>query len=177
MAGKLEKFSKKYGFFTSDASNEEIVAISKELSDVMYDHTKSLGNNAVAMLALSVASIVFGLFILTMVPILSGNYKTIVFFIRIASISMFIAGTVFAFLALAQSQKAASISPMMWRNVRETASDEKVYEQMLATKTINKHIYTSRNNLKSSGLFLLIGSILIALAFFIQRLVEAGYLT
>ena len=177
MASKLEKFSKKYGFFTSEASSEEIVAISKELSDVMYDHTRVLSKNAITMLGISIVSIIFGLFLLTQVQIISGSWKTIVLFIRIAAIAMFITSAIAAYLAVASAEKGASFTPMMWRNVRESASDERVYEQMLATKKINKQIFTARNYVKSSALFIIIGAFLIGTVFLIQRLVEAGYLT
>jgi len=80
---KLGKFVKKYGLFLSDASNEEIVSVSKELMNGMSAEVKTVHNGAVAILATSIVSLILMISLISgMSTTLVGTEKSIVFLTR-----------------------------------------------------------------------------------------------
>ena len=85
---KNGKFSKKYGLFLSDASNEEIVSVSKELLNGMSDEVKSVNATALALLASSLVSLILLISLVSgMDSTLTGNLKAIIFLTRISAIA------------------------------------------------------------------------------------------
>ena len=54
MGRRFSKFSKKYSLFLSEASNEEIVSISKELTDEIAVQVRAVNIAALAILSVSV---------------------------------------------------------------------------------------------------------------------------
>lgn len=175
MASRLDKFSQKYDFFLADASNEEIVSISKELSDELATQTKSLNATAIAMIGICSFALMFSIMLVSQ-STESGTLKTAIFFLRIAAVAFMLIALIMSVMASSKALRASSISPMMWRNVRETASDEKVYEQMAAISELNKTVFKSKNNIRMSSLFLFIGGACLAFAFIVSLLAANGYI-
>ena len=77
---KIGKFSGKYGLFLSDASNEEIVSVSKELMNGVSSEIKSVNSTAIGLLGVSILSVIFLIsFISTAEISVTGTLKAIVF--------------------------------------------------------------------------------------------------
>ena len=135
---RMGKFSRKYGLFLSDASNEEIVSVSKELMNEMSSEVKSVNSNAMALLAASLVSLILMISLVAgMDSSLQGGSKSIVFLTRITAIAMLCMSSVVAAAVISRMSDASSISSILWRNVRETADDERAYEQTQAVKVIS----------------------------------------
>lgn len=178
MAGaRLSKFSRKYGFFLSDATNEEIVSISKELSDEMAHQIKSLNVSALALMGISSISLLLSILLISQsTESVATNVKLVLFFLRSAAIVLMVLSALIAFLAVSLAQDANAVSPLMWKNIRETADDEKAYEQMATIKYLNKLVFRARNEVKASALVMALGGLLLGVAFIIQLFSSAGYI-
>ena len=141
---KIGKFSKKYGLFLSDASNEEIVSVSKELLNGMSDEVKSVNATALALLASSLVSLILLISLVSgLDSSLSGTLKSIIFLTRISSIALLCMSALTASLSISKMSDASSISSILWRNIRETADDEKAFERTQAVKAIGDLVTSS----------------------------------
>ena len=171
------KFSRKYGLFLSDASNEEIVSVSKELMNGMSAQIRSGIGISMAILAVSVVS---SMLMISMVSVmgtsLTGSSKSFVFLTRITAIALLCLASVIATLVLSSLSDASSISSILWRNIRETADDEKAYEQTQAVKAINRILGISKNRIKFSIIMIACSCIALGTGFIFELLVSAGYL-
>ena len=97
---KIGKFSRKYGLFLSNASNEEVVSVSKELMNGMVTEVKITLNTAIAVLATSVIALLLMISVISGASTtLVGTAKSIVFLTRIAAIALVCITTVHAVTA------------------------------------------------------------------------------
>lgn len=177
MAGfKLPKFGKKYQFFLSEASNDEIVSISKELSDEMAAQSESLMRSSSVLLATSLFATFMLLFLMLLRLEESTAYDTPVMFIRIGAMAMLFIATAMSSSALKMAIGVSSSSPMMWRNIRETANDDAAYEQIAAINKANKLLFIGRNNLNMASTMLVVGSMIAILTYLFVMIVSAGYI-
>lgn len=176
MARRFSKFSRKYSMFLSEASNEEIVSISKELSDEIAVQTRAINIAALILLTLSVVALLLIVFLLSMVGAQVSSLSRVISFMRFGSLAMVCIAAVLSSSALSKALRALSASPLMWRHVRETATDEMVYEQTLAINRLNRLLFRARNLLSSSSMLLVLGAIVMAITYAIELLMSMGYL-
>lgn len=173
----LRRFSSKYGFFLSDASNEEIVSISKEITDEISSQVRSVSSTGLALLGMSLFALVMSILLISgsQNPV-SLQSKSLIFLLRILSVALICAAASLAGAVVCRMVSASSVPAVFWRNVRETADDEKVYEQMEAVKALNNMVVVSKNNAKSATVLLILGGLCISAAFLYEMLAGAGYL-
>ena len=94
---KLGKFVKKYGLFLSEASNEEIVSVSKELMNEMSSEVKTTNVGAVSILATSIVSLILMISLISgMDTSLVGTAKSIVFLTRITAVALLCISSILA---------------------------------------------------------------------------------
>ncbi|MCQ2085085.1 MAG: hypothetical protein MJZ21_02935 [archaeon] len=174
---KLNKFSGRYDSFLSDASNEEIVSISKELTDEMASQVRLVNNSGIALIGISLFLMSMSILLFsTSTSTFSGTSRSIILVLRVLALALMCVSAAMGAMAVVKSVNASSVSTMFWRNVRETADDEKVYEQMMAIRSLNFLISASKNNLKSSVMYLIVGGICVGLAYLYELLLAAGYI-
>jgi hypothetical protein len=174
---RMGKFSRKYGLFLSDASNEEIVSVSKELMNEMSSEVKSANSTALALLASSLISLILMISLVsTLNTSLVGLSKSIVFLTRITAIALLCMSAVVAGLIIVRMSDASSISSILWRNVRETADDERAYEQTQAVKVIGNLLNSSKKQMKMSAIAIAFAGIILGFGFIYELLIVAGYM-
>ena len=174
---RMGKFSKKYGLFLSDASNEEIVSVSKELMNEMSSEVKSANGTALALLASSLVSLILMISLVsTLNTSLVGISKSIVFLTRITAIALLCMSAVVAGIIILRMSDASSISSILWRNVRETADDERAYEQTQAVKVIDNLLNSSKKQMKMSAMAIAFAGIILGFGFIYELLIVAGYM-
>ena len=174
---KIAKFAKKYGLFLSDASNEEIVSVSKELMNGMSAEIKTVNNTAVAVLASSVVALILMISLISgLNSSLTGTGKSFVFMTRITAIALLVITSALACKVMMRMSDASSISSILWRNIRETASDESAYEQTRAVTVIGSILMASKQHLKLAALAIAFSSIVLGSGFIYELLVAASYL-
>lgn len=176
MARRLSKFSNRYSQFLSEADNDEIVSISKELSGALSEQIRSMSMAALAVLCLSSFSLMISVMLLAISDPGPSGYKEIISFIRIGGMMAFIIGCLMSSSAVSKSMKASGITPVLWRNIRETATDEKAYEQMVAVRKLNKMLYTIRNSLSSATKVTVAGAIATGLSYILVTFASMGYI-
>ena len=174
---RMGKFSKKYGLFLSDASNEEIVSVSKELMNSMSQEVKSVSNTAIALL---IGSLVSSILMISLISgldsSLTGTGKSVIFLTRITAIALLGMSAMIAGTILFRMSDASSISSILWRNIRETADDERAYEQTQAIKVISNLLSSSKNHTKMATLAIVLAIIMLAVGVIYELLVVAGYI-
>ena len=174
---RVGKFARKYGLFLSDASNEEIVSVSKELMNEMSTEIKTVNNTSVAVLASSMVALIL---IIAFVPgvstTLTGSGKSFVFLTRITAIALLCISSALSCKVMVSMSDASSISSILWRNVRETADDESAYEQTQAVGTIGNLLMASKQHIKMAGLAVAASVILLGAGFIYELLVTASYI-
>lgn len=176
MVGRLSKFSRRYSQFLSEADNDEIVSISKELSGELSNQIKGVSTSALIVMCLSTLSLMMSVMLMAISEQGPVGYQSMVMMIRIFGMIAFIIGCILASSAMSKAMKASAISPLMWRNIRETATDEKAYEQMVAVKKLNKLLYTTRNSLSSATRMTMIGAVITGLSYILVLFAEMGYI-
>ena len=175
MGHRFANFSKKYSLFLSEASNEEIVSISKELSDEIANQVRVVNIASLVVLCVSVLALLMVLFMMSAIDGPVTYLNKLMTFVRIASLTMLCFGALLSASALNKALKALSASPLMWRHVRETATDELVYEQTLAINRLNKLLYRSRNQLSTATLLVVVGSVVMGVTYALELLSSMGY--
>jgi len=174
---KKAKFAKKYGLFLSDASNEEIVSVSKELMNGMSAEIKTVNNTSVALLASSFVALILMISLISNLDSsLTGSEKSIIFLTRITAIALLVITSTLACVVMMRMSDASSISSILWRNVRETANDENAYEQTHAVRVISKLLMTSKQHLKMSALAFAVSGIALGSGFIYELLIAASYI-
>ena len=174
---KIGKFSKKYGLFLSDASNEEIVSVSKELLNGMSDEVKSVNATALALLASSLVSLILLISLVSgLDSSLSGSLKSIIFLTRISSIALLCMSALTASLSISKMSDASSISSILWRNIRETADDEKAYEQTQAVKAISMLVNSSKKTMKITAIAIAVAGVILGFGFVFELLAASSYI-
>ena len=174
---KISKFSRKYGLFLSDASNEEVVSVSKELMNGMVTEVKITLNTAIAVLATSVIALLLMISVISGASTtLVGTAKSIVFLTRIAAIALVCITTVFSAKVIMSLSDASFIASVIWRNVRETASDESAYEQTQAVRIIGSIMSVAKQYIKLAALALALAVVLLGAGYLYESLIVAGYI-
>ena len=174
---KIGKFSGKYGLFLSDASNEEIVSVSKELMNGVSSEIKSVNSTAIGLLGVSILSVIFLIsFISTAEISVTGTLKAIVFLTRILSIALLCMSAIFAGLVIGKASDASSISSLLWRNVRENVSDEMAYEQIQSIRVAGTLLTSSKALVKMATLTVAIAGVLLAIGFTLELLSAYSYI-
>ena len=174
---KIGKFSGKYGLFLSDASNEEIVSVSKELMNGVSSEIKSVNSTAMALLGVSVLSMIFLISLISTADItVTGALKAIVFLTRILSIALLCLAAIFAGIIIGKAADASSIASLLWRNVRENVSDEKAYEQIQAVRVAGTLLTSSKALVKVAALTVAIAGVILALGFVLELLSAYSYI-
>ncbi len=174
---KLGKFVKKYGLFLSDASNEEIVSVSKELMNEMSAEVKTVHNGAVAILATSIVSLILMISLISgMSTTLVGTEKSIVFLTRITAVALLCISAILGCKVMMSMSDASSISSVLWRNVRETANDERAYEQAQAVRVISTLLTSSKQHIKMAALAIGLAAIVLGAGFIYEMLIVASYI-
>ena len=174
---RMGKFSKKYGLFLSDASNEEIVSVSKELMNEMSSEVKTVNGTALSLLAASLVSLILMISLVSSLDTsLIGTAKSVVFLTRITAIALLCMSAVVSGIIIMRMSDASSISSILWRNVRETADDERAYEQTQAVKVIGDMLNSSKNQMKLSAISIAAAGIILGFGFIYELLIVAGYM-
>jgi len=174
---KTGKFSKKYGLFLSDASNEEIVSVSKELLNGMSDEVKSVNATALALLASSLVSLILLISLVSgMDTSLTGDLKAIIFLTRISAIALLCMSAFTSSLSISKMSDASSISSILWRNIRETADDEKAYEQTQAVKAISMLVNSSKKTMKITAIAIAVAGVILGFGFVFELLAASSYI-
>ena len=176
MAGRLSKFSRRYSQFLSEADNDEIVSISKELTGELSDQIKGVRTAALAIMCLSMVSLMTSLLLAAISETGPTGYRNIVVLLRIGGMLAFLIGCLMASSAVSKAMKASAVSPLLWRNIRETATDEKAYEQMVAVRKLNKLLYTTRNSLSSATRITVVGAVVTGLSYMLVMFASLGYI-
>ncbi|MDO5861811.1 MAG: hypothetical protein Q4Q58_03345 [Thermoplasmata archaeon] len=168
------RFSSKYSLFLSEASNEEIVSISKELSEEVAGQARTLSYMSVVMVIASALVPLVSIFLIQAGSTVT-NYDVIVKFVRFAALAMMCIAAVTSMMSANKALRALSMSTLMWRNVRESPSDESAYEQTNAMSRANKLLFTGRNNLKVGISLLAAGVTLFTATYAFEMLSTMGY--
>ena len=85
---RVSSFEKRYDSFLSEASNEEVVSISKELMDVIATQIRSINLNALTLLGISMASLILSISLVSdLSSSITGSTKNIIFLLRMTSIA------------------------------------------------------------------------------------------
>ena len=79
-------------------------------------------------------------------------------------------------MIIARMSDASSISSILWRNVRETANDERAYEQTQAVRAISTLLSSSKNQMKMSAIAIALAGIILGAGFIYELLVAGSYL-
>ena len=177
LMAKTGKFSRKYGLFLSDASNEEIVSVSKELMNGMSAEIKVTHNTSVALLATSMIALIMMISLISGMTItLIGTAKSIIFLTQITAIAMICMTAALAAKVVMSLSDASFIASIIWRNVRETANDESAYEQTQAVRVISSILAVSKQYVKLAALALAISIIVLGAGYIYEAMVVAGYI-
>ena len=177
LMAKIGKFSRKYGLFLSDASNEEIVSVSKELMNGMSAELKITHNTAVALLATSLIGLIMMISLISgMSTVLIGTAKSIIFLTKISAIAMICIAAVLSAKVIMSLSDASFIASIIWRNVRETANDESAYEQTQAVRVISSILVVAKQYIKLAALAVAISIVLLGAGYVYEAMVAAGYI-
>lgn len=84
MGRRFSKFSKKYSLFLSEASNEEIVSISKELTDEIAIQIRFVNIAAMVVLSISIVALLIVIMLLSAANGPISSFERIIVFLRLA---------------------------------------------------------------------------------------------
>ena len=174
---KLTRFSNRYSTFLSEASNEEVISISKELAEEFSAQIKSVNSNAVALLGISMVTMIFAISLVTdLSSTVSAAVKNTIFLMRMISISFMCLTCLIAYLVMQKISRASSVSPLMWRHIRETATDENAYELIDAVRALDFAVASSKNLNTTAALTLMLAGLFMGFSYVYQMMAAAGYL-
>ncbi|AMH94380.1 transmembrane protein [methanogenic archaeon ISO4-H5] len=174
---KIGKFSRKYGLFLSNASNEEIVSVSKELMNGLSAEMKVTHNTSVALLATSMVTLIMMISLISgMSSTLIGTAKSIILLTKITAIAMVCISAVLSAKVIMSMSDASFVATILWRNVRETADDESAYEQTQAIRVIGSIMTVAKQYVKLAALAIAVAVILLGAGYIYETLAVAGYL-
>ena len=174
---KLTKFSRRYESFLSEASNEEIVSISKELADEMNSQIKATNVNALTLLGISMGALILSISLVSdLSSSIASTIKNTIFLMRMISIAFMCMTALISFLVLQKVTAASSYSPLIWRHIRETASDEKAYEQMDAVRKLDFLVSSAKNLNVTASLTLVLSGVFLGFSYIYQMMAASGYM-
>lgn len=170
------QFGRKYDLFLSEASNEEIVSISKELLDVFDARLRSINLNALTLMGISMVSMILSISLVSdLSTALSGSTKNIIFLMRMIAIAFMGLTLLVSYLALQKVSQAIAYAPLYWKNVRETATDESAYQHSDSIRTIDFMAGSAKNLNLVATLTLVIAGLSLAVSYIFQMMAASGY--
>ena len=159
---KPSKFGRRYETFLSEASNEEIVSISKELAEEMNAQIKSTTVTALTLLGISMGALILSISLVTdLAASIASSIKNMIFLMRMISIAFMCITALIAFLVI---------------QIRETASDETAYEQMDAVRSLDFFVSSAKNLNVTAALTLVLSGIFLGFSYIYQMMAASGYL-
>ena len=174
---RISSFEKRYDSFLSEASNEEVVSISKELMDVIASQIRSINLNALTLLGISMASLILSISLVSdLSSSITGSTKNIIFLLRMTSIAFMCITSLISYLVIQRVMRSYSHSPLYWRHVRETATDESAYEQMDSIRNLDFTITSARNLNLTATLTLVMAGLFLGFSYIYQMMAASGYL-
>ena len=174
---KLTRFRNRYSTFLSEASNEEIVSISKELTEEFSAQIKSVNSNAVALLGIAMVAMIFAISLIAdLSTSVSAAVKNVIFLMRMISVSFMCLTCLISYLVLQKISSASSVSPLMWRHIRETATDENAYELIDAVRALDFAVASSKNLNVTAALTLVLSGMIMGISYIYQTMAAAGYM-
>ena len=174
---KITRFSRRYESFLSEASNEEIVSISKELTEEMSSQIRSANLNAMAILAISIVALLMSITLVTdLSTSISSTIKNTIFLLRMIAIALMCITMMVAYIVIQRISSASSFSPLMWRRIRETATDENTYEQMDAVRALDFALVSAKNLNVTATLTLVLSGMIMGISYIYQTMAAAGYM-
>lgn len=174
---KLTRFRNRYSTFLSEASNEEIVSISKELTEEFSAQIKSVNSNAVALLGIAMVAMIFAISLIAdLSTSVSAAVKNVIFLMRMISVSFMCLTCLISYLVLQKISSASSVSPLMWRHIRETATDENAYELIDAVRALDFAVASSKNLNVTAALTLMLSGLFMGFSYVYQMMAAAGYI-
>ena len=163
--------------FLSDASNEEVVSVSKELMNGISSEIRSVNGSALALLGISVVSLVLMIASLFGTDIsVTGGLKSVVFLTRVLAIAMLSMSAVISGMVISKASDASTISTLLWRNVREMADDDMAYEQIQAIKVSGMLMNTSKMLVKMAAIIIAIAGLCFGLGYILEMLSAYSYI-
>ena len=143
----------------------------------MSSEVKTVNGTALSLLAASLVSLILMISLVSSLnKSLAGTSKSIVFLTRITAIALLCMSAVVSGIIIMRMSDASSISSILWRNVRETADDERAYEQTQAVKVIGDMLSSSKNQMKLSAISIAFAGIILGFGFIYELLIVAGYM-
>jgi len=173
---KLKNFSKSYSMFISKASKDEIIYISKELSNELAEQSNDLRRNSLWVLTVSIIALIASSIIIILNGTVSGQYLNLTTIMKLVSLLFMCVAIALACMSVEASITASSMSPLIWRKIRENVDDAKANEQIEAIRLLNKKVYTGRNLMSFSVYCISLGAIVMALVLIVSLMVSAGYI-
>ena len=142
----------------------------------MAGQVRLMNVTAVALLAVSSMVLLVGVFLISLIDGPVTKFNTFVVFARFGALALMCIAAGLASSAVSKSLRASSMSPLMWRHIRETPDDEAAYEQTAAIGMLNRLLFTGRNDIRLSSLMLVVGSVLMAATYALEMFSSMGYL-
>lgn len=174
---RIGKFSRKYGLFLSDASDEEIVSVSKELMNGLSHEIKSVNSTALALLGMSVVSLILTIMLIAgLGDIASSSLKSVIFLTRLLPLALLCMSAFIAGRVVGKAADASSISTLLWRNIRETVDSDKAYEQIQAIKVAGMLMNTSKMLVKMAALMVALAIGVLGIGYILELLLASSYL-
>ena len=174
---KTDKFSRKYGLFLSDATNEEVVSVSKELMNGISQEIRSLNGTALGTLGVSVISLLLMISLLSVSSItVTGGLKAVVFLTRILAVALLCISAFLSAMVMSRASDASSISSFLWRNVREQADDDKAYEQSQSVRKAGMIMASSKALIKMAALILAFAALSFGIGYTLELLSAYSYI-
>jgi len=81
-----------------------------------------------------------------------------------------------AYIVIQRISSASSFSPLMWRRIRETATDENTYEQMDAVRALDFALVSAKNLNVTATLTLVLSGMIMGISYIYQTMAAAGYM-
>lgn len=174
---KIGKFSRKYGLFLSDASNEEIVYVSKELMNGLSHEIKSVNASGLALLGISAVSLILTISLVSgLGDISAGSLKSVIFLTRILSLAFLCMSAILSGIVVGKASDASSISTILWRNVRESINDDMAFEQIRAIRVVGTLMNSSKMLLKVAAIIIALAATVLGIGFILEVLYASSYI-
>lgn len=169
-------FGRKYDFFLSEASNEEIVTVSKELTDGLSEQARSVTRGAAALLSVTLIAVILSILTLSgMDTSVSGSVKAAVFVCRMTAVLLLCVSAFEDYFSLERASAVSAAAAIFWRHVRETPSDETAFEQTAAVKSMSQAVTSAKNLFVMSAFVIAVSGLLLGFSYVIEMMAEYGY--
>lgn len=176
-ASERNRFGRKYDFFLSEASNEEIVSVSKELTDSLSEQAKTVIRGATALLSVTLLAVILAILTLSgMDTSVSGSVKATVFVCRMTAVLLLCISAFEDYFSLERASAVSAGAAILWRHVRETPSDDTAFEQTNAVKSMSQAVVSAKNLFVMSAFVMAVAGLLLGFSYVIEMMAEYGYI-